>query len=458
MKKTYSNIYFVGAGGIGMAALVRYYLSKGCKVAGYDRTRTQLTDELVAEGAEITYNEDAEEIPAYCRDKENTLVVYTPAVPATHAGLQYFRNNGFDIMKRSQVLGLITHDSKGLCVAGTHGKTTTSSMIAHILHSSEVGCNAFLGGILRNYDSNFLLSETSPYSVIEADEFDRSFHWLNPYIAVVTATAPDHLDIYGTEDAYLESFAHFTELIQPGGALICHTGLKMRPRVQEGVTVYHYSRNEGDFHAENIRKGDGEILFDFVGIKGTIKDISLGVPVDINIENAVAALAVCQLENIDSETMKQAIASFQGPKRRFEFWMKEPGEHGKVVIDDYAHHPDELKASIKSVKDLYPHRRLSVIFQPHLYTRTRDFAPEFAAALSLADEVLLLDIYPARELPIEGVTSELIFKDITCPNKALCKKEDLINTIKKHNFDVLLTAGAGDICNYLPEICKVLKQ
>lgn len=458
MKKTYSNIYFVGAGGIGMAALVRYYLSKGCKVAGYDRTRTQLTDELVAEGAEITYNEDAEEIPAYCRDKENTLVVYTPAVPATHAGLQYFRNNGFDIMKRSQVLGLITHDSKGLCVAGTHGKTTTSSMIAHILHSSEVGCNAFLGGILRNYDSNFLLSETSPYSVIEADEFDRSFHWLNPYIAVVTATDPDHLDIYGTEEAYLESFAHFTELIQPGGALICHTGLKMRPRVQEGVTVYHYSRNEGDFHAENIRKGDGEILFDFVGIKGTIKDISLGVPVDINIENAVAALAVCQLENIDSETMKQAIASFQGPKRRFEFWMKEPGEHGKVVIDDYAHHPDELKASIKSVKDLYPNRRLSVIFQPHLYTRTRDFAPEFAAALSLADEVLLLDIYPARELPIEGVTSELIFKDITCPNKALCKKEDLINTIKKHNFDVLLTAGAGDICNYLPEICKVLKQ
>lgn len=458
MKKTYSNIYFVGAGGIGMAALVRYYLSKGCKVAGYDRTRTQLTDELVAEGAEITYNEDAEEIPAYCRNKENTLVVYTPAVPATHAGLQYFRNNGFDIMKRSQVLGLITHDSKGLCVAGTHGKTTTSSMIAHILHSSEVGCNAFLGGILRNYDSNFLLSETSPYSVIEADEFDRSFHWLNPYIAVVTATDPDHLDIYGTEEAYLESFAHFTELIQPGGALICHTGLKMRPRVQEGVTVYHYSRNEGDFHAENIRKGDGEILFDFVGIKGTIKDISLGVPVDINIENAVAALAVCQLENIDSETMKQAIASFQGPKRRFEFWMKEPGEHGKVVIDDYAHHPDELKASIKSVKDLYPNRRLSVIFQPHLYTRTRDFAPEFAAALSLADEVLLLDIYPARELPIEGVTSELIFKDITCPNKALCKKEDLINTIKKHNFDVLLTAGAGDICNYLPEICKVLKQ
>ena len=458
MKKKYSNIYFVGAGGIGMAALVRYYLSKGCKVAGYDRTQTQLTDELVAEGAEITYNEDPKEIPAYCRNKENTLVVYTPAVPATHAGLQYFRDNGFDVMKRSQVLGLITHDSKGLCVAGTHGKTTTSSMIAHILHTSKVGCNAFLGGILRNYDSNFLLSETSPYSVIEADEFDRSFHWLNPYIAVVTATDPDHLDIYGTEEAYLESFAHFTELIQPGGALVCHTGLKMRPRVQEGVTVYHYSRSEGDFHADNIRKGNGEILFDFVGIKGTIKDISLGVPVDINIDNAVAALAVCQLIDIDSETMKKAIASFQGAKRRFEFWLKEEGEKGQVVIDDYAHHPNELSASIKSVRDLYPGRKITVLFQPHLYSRTRDFAPEFAQALSLADEVYLLPIYPARELPIEGVSSEIILDAVTCPVKKIYSKENLINSIHLLNFDILLTVGAGDVVNLLPRICEEVKK
>lgn len=456
-RKQYKNIYFVGAGGIGMAALVRYYLSKGCRVAGYDRTETDLTKELIAEGAEIVYDDSADLIPDYCRDKESTLVVYTPAVPANHPGLTYFRDNGFDVMKRAQVLGLITHDSKALCFSGTHGKTTTSSMAAHILHCSPIGCNAFLGGILRNYDSNFLLNKTSPYSVIEADEFDRSFHWLNPYIAVVTATDPDHLDIYGTEEAYLESFAHFTELIQPGGALICHTGLKLKPRVNEGVKTYFYSRDEGDFHAANIRKGDGEITFDFIAPNGIIKDVRLGVPVDINIENAIASMAVCSLIGIDSEVMKKAMASFLGAKRRFEFWMKEPGTNGHVVIDDYAHHPDELKASIRSVRDLYPGRKLTVIFQPHLYTRTRDFAPQFAEALSAADEVLLLDIYPAREQPIEGVSSELILKDIKCANKAVCKKEDLIKTIKNYNFDVLLTAGAGDICNYLPQICKTIK-
>ncbi len=441
-----------------MAALERYYLSKGCRVAGYDHTPTDLTNELQEEGVEICFDEAADLIPDYCRDKNDTLVVFTPAVPATHQGLQYFRKNGFDVMKRAQVLGLITHDSKGLCVSGTHGKTTTSSMIAHILHTSPVGCNAFLGGILRNYDSNFLLSATSPYSVIEADEFDRSFHWLNPYIAVVTATDPDHLDIYGTEEAYLESFAHFTELIQPGGTLICHTNLKLKPRPQDGVTTYFYSKNEGDFHAENIRKGNGEIVFDFVSPNGVVKDVSLGVPVDINIENAVAAMAVCTLIGIEPETMKSAIASFLGAKRRFEFWLKEPGAHGHVVIDDYAHHPDELKASIRSVKDLYPNRTLTAIFQPHLYSRTRDFAPQFAEALSLADRVILLDIYPAREQPIPGVTSELIFKDIKCREKVLCTKENLIDTIKNYNFDVLLTVGAGDVCNYLPEICNVIRN
>ena len=457
-KKQYKNIYFVGAGGIGMAALERYYLSKGCKVAGYDRTPTALTDELQKEGVEISFEDSADKIPAYCRDKADTLVVYTPAVPASHHGLTYFRENGFDVMKRAQVLGLITHDSKGLCISGTHGKTTTSSLVAHILHNSPVGCNAFLGGILRNYNSNFLLSTTSPYSVIEADEFDRSFHWLNPYIAVVTATDPDHLDIYGTEEAYLESFAHFTELIRPEGALICHTDLKLKPRPQKGVRVFSYSRNKGDFHAENIRKGNGEIIFDFVSPEGIIRNVKLGVPVDINIENAVAAMAVCSLIGIEADVMKKSVASFLGAKRRFEFWMKEPGEHGNVVIDDYAHHPDELKASIRSVKDLYPNRKLTVIFQPHLYTRTRDFAPQFADALSIADSVILLDIYPAREQPIEGVTSELIFKDIKCSDKKMCTKEDLINTIKKYNFDVLLTAGAGDICNYLPQICDVIKE
>lgn len=458
MDNQYKSLYFVGAGGIGMSALVRYFLSKKFKVAGYDRTRTDLTDHLVREGADMFFDESVDLIPDYCKNPKDTLVVYTPAIPATHAGLKYFRDNGFTIMKRSELLGLITRSTKGLCFSGTHGKTTTSSMAAHILHTSPIGCNAFLGGILRNYDSNLLLSATSPYSVIEADEFDRSFHHLTPYIAVITATDPDHLDIYGTEEAYLESFAHFTELIQDGGTLLIHTGLKVKPRVKDGVRTLTYSRNEGDYHAENVRKGDGEIVFDFVTPDGVVKDIKLGVPVDINIENAVAAMAVCSMVGVAPDVLREAVGTFLGAKRRFEFWLKEPGANGKVVIDDYAHHPDELKASIRSVKDLYPHRKLTVIFQPHLYTRTRDFAPQFAEALSLADEVILLNIYPAREQPIPGVTSEIIFRDIKCANKVICDKTDLINTIKNYNFDILLTVGAGDVCNYLPQICEVIKN
>lgn len=454
----YDSLYFVGAGGIGMAALERYFLAKGCKVAGYDRTRTPLTDELAKEGVEMCYDEAASLIPGYCLDSNRTLVVYTPAIPDSHEGLRYFRSNGFKVIKRAQLLGIITRDSMGLCFSGTHGKTTTSSMAAHILHCSPVGCNAFLGGILRNYDSNFLLDAHSRYSVIEADEFDRSFHYLSPYMAVVTATDPDHLDIYGTEDAYLESFAHFTELVRPGGALIVHTGLKMKPRPAPGVRVYSYSRDEGDFHASNVRKGNGEIVFDFVAPGGVVvEDVRLGVPVDINIENAVAAMAVCHLIGVDAGVMRDAMGSFLGAKRRFEFWLKEPGEHGRVMIDDYAHHPDELKASIRSVRDLYPGRKLTVIFQPHLYSRTRDFASQFAEALSLADEVILLDIYPAREAPLPGVTSDIIFKDIKCRHKVLCNKQNLLETIKNYNFEVLLTAGAGDICNYLPGICETIR-
>ena len=458
MDKDYKSIYFVGAGGIGMAALERYFLARGFRVAGYDLTRTQLTDALVSEGVEICFDEAAALIPDYCKNPADTLVVYTPAIPASHEGLNYFRNGGFTVMKRAELLGLITRSTKGLCFSGTHGKTTTSSMAAHILHCSEIGCNAFLGGILRNYDSNLLLSATSPYSVIEADEFDRSFHHLSPYIAVITATDPDHLDIYGTEEAYLESFAHFTELIQPGGTLLLHTGLKVKPRVPRGVRTVTYSRTEGDYHAANVRKGNGEIVFDFVTPDGVVADVKLGVPVDINIENAVAAMAVCHMVGVPDEVLREAIGSFLGAKRRFEFWLKEPGDDGTVVIDDYAHHPDELKASIRSVKDLYPHRKLTVVFQPHLYTRTRDFAPEFAEALSLADEVILLNIYPARELPIPGVTSEIILRDIKCPNKVICDKTDLINQIKNRNFEVLLTAGAGDVCNYLPQIVEEVRK
>jgi UDP-N-acetylmuramate--alanine ligase len=450
--KEFDSLYFVGAGGIGMAALERYFLAKGKRVAGYDRTPSDLTHALEQEGVHIDFDEDPALIPDYCRDPERTLVVYTPAVPASHKGLTYFRENGFEVLKRAALLGVVTSHSKALCFSGTHGKTTTSSMAAHILHTSGIGCNAFLGGVLRNYDSNFLLSDTSPYSVIEADEFDRSFHHLRPYVAVVTSTDPDHLDIYGTPEAYLESFAHFTELIQPEGALIVHTGLALQPRVGESVKTYTYSRDNGDFHAVNVRKGDGQITFDLVTPWETLNDISLGVPVDINIENAIAAMAACRLVDVPLEAMRDAVATFQGAKRRFEFWIKEPGAHGKVMIDDYAHHPDELKASITSVRDLYPDRQLTVIFQPHLYTRTRDFAPGFAAALSLADEVILLPIYPAREEPIPGVTSEIILEKVTSAKKIIYSKENLIKSIHLSNFDVLLTAGAGDIANLLPQI------
>ncbi len=439
-----------------MAALERYFLAKGCRVAGYDRTPTELTRALQDEGVEITFDESVEAIPADFKGcPEEVLVVYTPALPDMHPGLSYFRENGYEVVKRAAVLGNITRDTKGLCFAGTHGKTTTSSMAAHILNTCKVGCNAFLGGILRNYNSNLLLSATSPYSVIEADEYDRSFHHLRPYIAVITATDPDHLDIYGTEEAYLESFAHFTELINPGGMLVVHEDLKLKPRVPERAKIYTYSRDKGDFHAENVRRGNGEITFDIVTPSGTVRDITLGVPVEINIENAIAAFAACYLTgDIEIDAARDAIASFMGPKRRFEFWLKEPGAEGRAIIDDYAHHPDELKASIKSVKALYPGRRLTVAFQPHLYSRTRDFAPEFAASLSLADEVILLDIYPAREEPIPGVTSEIIFNDIKCKDKVMIDKQHLTETIKNRNFEILLTVGAGDICNYLPEIVK----
>jgi UDP-N-acetylmuramate--alanine ligase len=453
------NIYFVGAGGIGMAALVRYFLSRGINVAGYDRTRTHLTDAITAEGAKISYDDAMDAIPAEFRDPATTDVIFTPAIPHDNVPLSFFRDGGFNLMKRSEALGMITRSSKAICFSGTHGKTTTSSMAAHMLHSAKVGCNAFLGGILRNYNSNLLLSETSPYSVVEADEYDRSFHRLSPYIAVVTATDPDHLDIYGTEEAYLESFAHFTELISNDGVLIVHTGLKLRPRPQAGVKVYSYSRDEGDFHAANIRRGNGTIVFDFVANDGTvINDIELGVPVEINIENAVAAIAACYVTgDIDADTVRTAMASFKGAERRFQFWLKEPVPGGHVIIDDYAHHPDEVRQSIASVKALYPGCKLAVAFQPHLYSRTRDFAPQFADALSAADTLVLCNIYPAREEPIPGVTSKIIFDDVKSPEKMMICKENLVETIKNINFDILLTLGAGDINNYLPKLVEIVK-
>ena len=459
----YTKAYFVGAGGIGMAALERYCLSRGMAVAGYDRTPTALTRALTSEGVQISYADSMEAVPAEFRNPAETLVIYTPAVPAANVPLTFFRQGGFEVMKRSQFLGLVTRHSKAVCFAGTHGKTTTSSMAAHILNTAPVGCNAFLGGILRNYNSNLLLSETSPFSVIEADEYDRSFHTLIPYIAVITATDPDHLDIYGTEEAYLESFAHFTELIAHDGYLVVHTGLKLKPRPAASVTQYTYSRDAGTFHAANIRRGNGTIVFDFVDERpgqAPINDIELGVPVEINIENAVAAIAGARLTgHADDASIRKAIATFMGPERRFQFWLKENIPGGHVIIDDYAHHPDELRQSIASVKALYPDARLAVAFQPHLYSRTRDFAPQFAQALSLADQVILLDIYPARELPIPGVTSQIVFDDITAPVKTLITKDQLVDTVarKADTFDVLLSVGAGDICNSLPALVEALK-
>ena len=453
---TLKSVYFIGAGGIGMSALVRYFLSKGKKVGGYDRTPSELTMKLIEEGADIHYEEAPEKIPAEFKDPESTLVVYTAAMPEDHILLQYFRKHGFTIYKRAQVLGMLTRSSKGLCAAGTHGKTTTSTMTAHLLHQSQVGCDAFLGGISKNYGTNLLLSDNSAYVVIEADEFDRSFHWLSPYATIITSTDADHLDIYGTEEAYLESFNHYTSLIQPGGALIIREGIRLQPRLQEGVRLYTYSSESGDFHAENIRIGGGEIVFDYVSPLGNISDVQLGVPVAINIENGIAAMALAQLSGVSNEEIKTGMASFRGVDRRFDFKIKTD----KVVyLSDYAHHPEEIKQSILSMRALYGNKKLTGIFQPHLYTRTRDFYQEFAESLSLLDEVILTDIYPARELPIEGVSSQLIYDNLRPDiDKILCTKEEVIDILKKKEIEVLMTLGAGDIENYAPQICEILNE
>ena len=450
------SVYFVGAGGIGMSALLRYFLGKGYNVGGYDKTPSELTERLIEEGALIHYEENVELIQDCFKDKDSTLVVYTPAIPSEHKELVFFRENGFEIEKRAQVLGFLTNKHKGLCVAGTHGKTTTSTMVAHILHQSHVDCNAFLGGISKNYGTNYILSDTSDYVVIEADEFDRSFHWLRPWATVITATDPDHLDIYGTKEAYLESFRKYTTLIQAGGALIIHKDLEMKADVQEGVTVYEYSRTEGDFHAENIRIGNGEIFFDFVSPKGVVKDVQLGVPVSINIENGVAAMALAQLAGATDEELREGMRSFRGVDRRFDFKLK---TDNIVFLSDYGHHPKEIEQSVKSIRELYADKKIAAIFQPHLYTRTRDFYQDFANALSLLDEVFLYDIYPAREEPIPGVTSQLIY-DRLRPGieKYLIHKEQILDVVKKGGFDVLISLGAGDIENFVPEITRILKE
>lgn len=451
----YRNIYFLGIGGIGMSNLARYFLSKGKNVGGYDRAETQLTKTLVSEGAMIHYVDDYKSIPNEYLDKNNTMVVYTPAIPSNHREFLYFKDNGFKIIKRAQLLGEITKFSDAVCIAGTHGKTTVSSMVAHLLKQSHINCNAFLGGILNNYNTNLLLSDNSNITVVEADEYDRSFHWLSPNIAVITSADPDHLDIYGTEEAYKESFEKFTSLIRSNGHLILNKSANLLPKTDKTVNVWSYSESEGDFHAENIRIGNGEVIFDFISPIENIKDISLGVPVKINIENGIAAMAAAQLCGVLSSEICFAMQSFIGVKRRFDFRIK---TDQIVYIDDYAHHPQELAAAIKSIKSLYPNKKITAIFQPHLYSRTHDFANEFAESLSLLEEVILLDIYPAREEPIDGVSSQIIFDKITSPSKELCSKSDVLDILSNKSLEVVVTFGAGDIDTKIIEIENLLRE
>ena len=453
--KDIKAVYFVGAGGIGMSAIARYFIKKGLVVAGYDKTPSDLTKRLETEGMLIHYEENVDEIPHECKKNESCLVIFTPAIPAEHKELTFFRENGFEIQKRAQVLGTLTKSHKGLCVAGTHGKTTTSTMCAHIMHQSHLDCNAFLGGISKNYGTNYILSD-SDFVVIEADEFDRSFHWLRPWMTVITSTDPDHLDIYGTKEAYLESFRHYTELIQPGGALIIHRDLEMKENIQPDVRRYDYSLNEGDFHAENICIENGEITFDFISPIESIKGIQLGQPVPINIENGIAAMAMAQLNGCTAEELKYGMQTYGGVDRRFDFKIK---TSKMVFLSDYAHHPKEIYQSAKSIRELYKDKHITAIFQPHLYTRTRDFYKDFADALSQLDEVILTEIYPARELPIEGVTSKLIYDNLKPGvKKEMIQKVDVLNYIKEHDFEVLIVLGAGDLDNQVPQITKLLNS
>ena len=453
--KNVKAVYCIGAGGIGMSAIARYFIKKGLVVAGYDKTPSDLTRRLEKEGMLIHYEENIDEIPHACKKKESSLIVYTPAIPKDHKELSYFFDNGYDVQKRAQVLGTLTRKYKGLCVAGTHGKTTTSAMCAHIMHQGHLDCNAFLGGITKNYGTNYIFSD-SDYVVIEADEFDRSFHWLHPWMSVITSTDPDHLDIYGTKEAYLESFRHYSELIMPGGALIIHRGLEMQENLQEGVRRYDYGLNEGDFHAENIRIGNGEIYFDFISPIENVTNIKLGQPIPINIENGIAAMAMAQLNGCTKEELKYGMQTFGGVDRRFDFKIK---TDRLVFLSDYAHHPKEIYQSAKSIRELYKDKHITAIFQPHLYTRTRDFFQDFADALSQLDEVVLTDIYPAREEPIPGVTSKLIYDRLgEGVKKEMIQKDEVLNYVKTHDFEVLIVLGAGDLDNQVPQITKLLNS
>lgn len=457
------KLYFVGIGGIGMSALVRYFLSKGDDVAGYDLTPSPLTKALTEEGALIHYEDDPELIPEPFRSPD-TLVVFTPAVPRDHRELNFFIHQGNRVIKRAELLGDLTRRERGLCVAGTHGKTTTSTLLAHLLRSSHVDCHAFLGGISNNYQTNCLISEKSDYAVIEADEFDRSFHHLSPYIAVITSADPDHLDIYHTAEAYRESFEHFTSLISSEGALVMKKGIPVTPRLKKGTRLFTYTTGdeEADFWGDHIEIREGHLFFDWHypaldGQPAGSLHVELGVPLLINVENAVAAMAVAYLCGARLDELSQGVASFRGVYRRFDRIIDDPR---CVLIDDYAHHPNELDPSIRSVRQLYPDRKILGIFQPHLYSRTQDFYREFAHSLDQLDEVILLDIYPARELPIPGVTSHLIAEAMEHKDVVVLPKEGLLPHLRSLTTlpEVILMVGAGDIDRLVPQVAEEIRQ
>ena len=439
------NIYFIGIGGIGMSAIARYYNAKGFKVSGYDRTPSPLTHALESEGIEVHYTDDISYIP---NEVEDTLVVYTPAIPADMGELVYVQEKGYRVIKRSRMLGEIAEGQRCMAVAGTHGKTTTSTMTSHLFMDSGEGCSAFLGGISKNYNSNLLISPNDVI-VAEADEFDRSFLQLFPEIAVITSMDADHLDIYGDEQHVKEAFKAFAS--QVSGTVIIKHGLDITPAdTSARIRTYSFGNPEADFHAEPLE--DGHFNLHYPG--GVIEDCVVGIPGWVNVENATAASAIALTYGIAPEKIKRALASFSGVRRRFDIQVRKPG---CVYIDDYAHHPEEIKAALSSIRRAYPSSKLTAVFQPHLYTRTRDFAPEFAQALSLADKVILLDIYPARELPIPGVTSEIIFKDITS-EKVLIRREELMGYLQDEPVEVLATLGAGDIDRFVGEIAEMLDR
>ncbi len=448
---SYTDIYFIGIGGIGMSALARYFRFKGLRVSGYDRTPSELTAALEAEGIPVHYTDDPAQIPA---DKERTLVVYTPAVPADLQELVTAQAQGYRVIKRSRTLGEITRGQRCLAVAGTHGKTTTSTLTAHILTDCGEGCSAFLGGIAKNYDTNMLVSRT-PTVVAEADEFDRSFLQLFPDIAVITAMDPDHLDIYGTAEAYRQAFRDFAA--QVSGTLIMKRGLPLTQQdTPARILTYSYTDPAADFHPEHAQPDElGYFHYDLVWPGGVIEDVRVGVPGWLNAENSIAAAAVCLCYGIAPEQVRAAIGTFRGVKRRMDLHLN---TKKLSYIDDYAHHPDELRTAISSMRDIFPGRKLTAVFQPHLYTRTRDFAAGFAQALSGVDKLILLDIYPAREEPIPGVSSELIFKDVTAPEKVLLRKEELMDYLAQEPLDVLITFGAGNIDRYIEPITALLKE